>query len=162
MNASPLILLLGSNQGNSHAVLRKAITLLELRIGKIETASSVYSTKAWGETDQPDFLNQVVIIPYTGTAIQALEIVLSIEHEMGRVRAKKWGSRIIDIDLLYFGDQIHHTSKLTLPHPVLHLRRFTLVPLVEILPDFIHPVINKTQQQLLDTCADKLEVLKLV
>jgi 2-amino-4-hydroxy-6-hydroxymethyldihydropteridine diphosphokinase len=155
-------LLLGSNQGNSHELLRKAISLLELRIGKIETASSVYSTKAWGKTDQPDFLNQVVIIPYTGTAIQALEIVLSIEHEMGRVRSKKWGSRIIDIDLLYFDDQIHHTSKLTLPHPVLHLRRFTLVPLVEILPDFIHPVINKTQQQLLDTCADKLEVLKLV
>lgn len=162
MNASPLILLLGSNQGNSHELLRKAINLLELRIGKIETASSVYSTKAWGEINQPDFLNQVVVIPYTGTAIQALEIVLSIEHEMGRVRAKKWGSRIIDIDLLYFGDQIHHTSKLTLPHPVLHLRRFTLVPLVEILPDFIHPVINKTQQQLLDACADKLEVLKLV
>jgi 2-amino-4-hydroxy-6-hydroxymethyldihydropteridine diphosphokinase len=86
MNASPLILLLGSNQGNSRALLRKAIDLLQFRIGKIETASSVYSTKAWGETDQPDFLNQVVVMPYTGTAINALEIVLNIEHEMGRVR----------------------------------------------------------------------------
>ena len=160
MNVSPLILLLGSNQGNSIALLEKAIALLQLRIGKIETASSVYSTKAWGETDQPDFLNQVVVIPYTGTAIQALEIVLSIEHEMGRVRSKKWGARIIDIDLLYLGDQIHHTSELTLPHAALHLRRFTLVPLAEILPDFVHPVFNKTQQQLLDECADDLEVLK--
>jgi 2-amino-4-hydroxy-6-hydroxymethyldihydropteridine diphosphokinase len=154
MNASPLILLLGSNQGNSRALLRKAIDLLQFRIGKIETASSVYSTKAWGETDQPDFLNQVVVMPYTGTAINALEIVLNIEHEMGRVRFKKWGARIIDIDLLYYGDQVHHTSKLTLPHAALHLRRFTLVPLAEVLPDFIHPVFNKSQQQLLDECAD--------
>lgn len=162
MNVSPLILLLGSNQGNSHALLQEATTLLELRIGKIALASSVYKTKAWGETAQPDFLNQVVIIPYTGTAIQVLEIVLSIEHEMGRVRSKKWGARIIDIDLLYLGDQIHRTSELTLPHAALHLRRFTLVPLVEILPEFIHPVFNKTQQQLLDECADQLQVLKLV
>ena len=161
MNVSPLILLLGSNQGNSHALLQEATTLLELRIGKIALTSSVYKTKAWGETVQPDFLNQVVIIPYTGTAIQALEIVLSIEHEMGRVRSKKWGARIIDIDLLYLGDQIHRTSELTLPHAALHLRRFTLVPLVEILPEFIHPVFNKTQQQLLDECADQLQVLKL-
>jgi len=101
-------------------------------------------------------------MPYTGTAINALEIVLNIEHEMGRVRFKKWGARIIDIDLLYYGDQVHHTSKLTLPHAALHLRRFTLVPLAEVLPDFIHPVLNKTQQQLLDECADRLEVLKLV
>jgi 2-amino-4-hydroxy-6-hydroxymethyldihydropteridine diphosphokinase len=69
---------------------------------------------------------------------------------------KNGGARIIDIDLLYFGDQIHHTSKLTLPHAALHLRRFTLVPLVEILPDFVHPVFNKTQQQLLDECADQI------
>lgn len=162
MNVSPLILLLGSNQGNSHALLKQATTLLELRIGKITLASSVYSTKAWGETHQPDFLNQVVIIPYTGTATQALEIVLNIELEMGRVRSKKWGARIIDIDLLYLGDQIHRTPKLILPHAALHLRRFTLVPLAEVLPDFIHPVFNKTQQQLLDECADKLDVLKLV
>ena len=161
MNVSPLILLLGSNQGNSIALLEKAITLLQLRIGKIENASSVYSTKAWGETDQPDFLNQVVVIPYTGTAIQALEIVLNIESEMGRVRSKKWGARIIDVDLLYFGDKIHHTTTLTLPHAALHLRRFTLVPLVEILPDFVHPVFSKTQQQLLDACVDQLQVLKL-
>lgn len=162
MNASPLILLLGSNQGNSIALLEKAIALLQLRIGKIATTSSVYSTKAWGETEQPDFLNQVVVIPYTGTAMHVLEIVLSIEHEMGRVRSKKWGARIIDIDLLYFGDQVHRTTTLTLPHAALHLRRFTLVPLVEILPDFIHPVFNKSQQQLLDECGDELEVLKLV
>lgn len=162
MNASRLILLLGSNQGNSQALLKNAIGLLQVRMGEIETLSAVYSTKAWGETDQPDFLNQVVIIPYTGTAIQALEIVLNIEHEMGRVRSKKWGARIIDIDLLYLGDQVHRTSKLTLPHAALHLRRFTLVPLVEIIPDFIHPVFNKSQQQLLRECTDSLEVQKLV
>ncbi len=161
MNANPLILLLGSNQGNSAAMLKRAIALLEVRVGSIARMSSVYSTKAWGETNQPDFLNQVVVIPYTGTAKQALEIVLSIEREMGRVRSKKWGARSIDIDLLYFGDQVYRTEILTVPHAALHLRRFTLVPLVEILPEFVHPIFNKTQKQLLDECIDELEVLKL-
>lgn len=142
-------------------MLKSAIVLLEVRVGSIARMSSVYSTKAWGETNQPDFLNQVVVIPYTGTAKQALEIVLSIEREMGRVRSKKWGARSIDIDLLYFGDQVYRTEILTVPHAALHLRRFTLVPLVEILPEFVHPIFNKTQKQLLDECIDELEVLKL-
>lgn len=142
-------------------MLKRAIALLEVRVGSIARMSSVYSTKAWGETNQPDFLNQVVVIPYTGTAKQALEIVLSIEREMGRVRSKKWGARSIDIDLLYFGDQVYRTEILTVPHAALHFRRFTLVPLVEILPEFVHPIFNKTQKQLLDECIDELEVLKL-
>jgi 2-amino-4-hydroxy-6-hydroxymethyldihydropteridine diphosphokinase len=160
MNATPLILLLGSNQGNSQKLLEKACVFLEQKLGKIKIASSVYKTRAWGETNQPDFLNQVVIIPYENTAWQALEAVLNIENEMGRVRTKKWGTRIIDIDLLYFGDQVHEDVRLMLPHPALHLRRFTLVPLVEIISDFVHPVFNKTQSQLLNECTDPLEVFR--
>jgi 2-amino-4-hydroxy-6-hydroxymethyldihydropteridine diphosphokinase len=161
MNAVPLILLLGSNQGNSQKLLEKACTFIEQRLGKIEIKSSIYQTQAWGETNQRDFLNQVVVSSYQDTAWQALEVVLNIENEMGRVRTKKWGTRIIDIDLLYLGNQVHQDTRLTLPHPALHLRRFTLVPLAEIVPDFIHPALNKTQRQLLNECPDPLEVFKL-
>jgi 2-amino-4-hydroxy-6-hydroxymethyldihydropteridine diphosphokinase len=162
MNAAPLILLLGSNQGNSQKLLKKACTFIEQRLGKIEIKSSIYKTQAWGETNQPDFLNQVVVIPYTQPADDALEVTQNIEKEMGRIRSKKWEARIIDIDLLYFGNRIHQSTKLTIPHAFLHLRRFTLVPLVEVLPDFIHPVFKKNQQQLLSECPDHLEVSKLL
>jgi len=161
MNATPLILLLGSNLGESDKVLKNAMLSLEHHFGKIELASSVFRTQAWGEINQPDFLNQVVVIPYSGTAHQALKIALDIESKMGRIRSKKWGPRIIDIDLLYLGTQILRTEHLTLPHAALHIRRFTLIPLVEILPDFIHPVFNKTHQQLLAECPDGFEVTKL-
>lgn len=161
MNGTPLILLLGSNQGDSLALLQKARTLLKAALGEIKITSSVYRTKAWGKSDQPDFLNQVVVIPYSGQAIEALDIVLDVELAMGRVRTQKWGARTIDIDLLYFGNEVYRTSKLTLPHAALHLRRFTLVPLAEILPHFIHPVFNKSQQQLLEDCPDRLEVVKI-
>lgn len=161
MNGTPLILLLGSNQGDSFSLLQKARTLLEAALGEIKITSSVYRTKAWGKSDQPDFLNQVIVIPYSGQASKALDIVLDVELAMGRVRTQKWGARTIDIDMLYFGNKVYNTPKLTLPHAALHLRRFTLVPLVEILPQFIHPVFNKTQQQLLAECHDGLEVVKM-
>lgn len=161
MNGTPLILLLGSNQGDSFSSLQKARTLLEAALGEIKITSSVYRTKAWGKSDQPDFLNQVIVIPYSGQANKALNIVLDIELAMGRVRTQKWGARTIDIDILYFGNEVYNTPKFTLPHAALHVRRFALVPLAEILPEFIHPVFNKTQQQLLAECPDNLEVVKI-
>jgi 2-amino-4-hydroxy-6-hydroxymethyldihydropteridine diphosphokinase len=162
MRETSLILLLGSNQGESMLLLKKARTMLTATLGRIKTTSSVYRTKAWGKPDQPDFFNQVVVIAFSGTAAHALDTILEIEHKMGRVRTQKWGVRTIDIDILYFGNEVLHTEKLTVPHPALHSRRFTLVPMVEILPDFIHPVFNKTQEQLLAQCPDQLEVAKIV
>jgi len=161
MNVAPLILLLGSNQGESQVLLKKARALLEEALGEIKIVSSIYRTKAWGKTNQPDFLNQVVVIPYTGHSVSALDLVLEIEHKLGRTRTVKWGERTMDIDILYYGNQICQTTRLTLPHPALHIRRFALVPMCEILPDFIHPVFNKTQVQLLNECPDHLEVIKL-
>ncbi|MCW5911778.1 MAG: 2-amino-4-hydroxy-6-hydroxymethyldihydropteridine diphosphokinase [Cyclobacteriaceae bacterium] len=161
MNGTPLILLLGSNLGQSPEILEQARAQLGQRLGKIERASSLYRTRAWGETNQPDFLNQVVSISFSGRASTALQAALQIELSMGRTRIKKWGARTLDIDLLYHGNAILKTPELTLPHPALHLRRFTLIPLVEIAPDFVHPVLLKTQQQLLDECPDSLEVTRL-
>jgi 2-amino-4-hydroxy-6-hydroxymethyldihydropteridine diphosphokinase len=157
----PLVLLLGSNEGDSLNKLIKARLLLQSTLGEIQISSSVYRTKAWGKTNQPDFLNQVVVMHYAGKANEALDAILTIESNLGRKRNEKWGPRIIDIDILYFGSKVYNSAELTVPHPALHTRRFTLVPLVEIIPEFIHPVFHKSQQQLLDACTDTLEVSKL-
>ncbi|MBX2916142.1 MAG: 2-amino-4-hydroxy-6-hydroxymethyldihydropteridine diphosphokinase [Cyclobacteriaceae bacterium] len=156
-----LILLLGSNEGDRMNNLDKARLLLHTNLGEVQLASSVYRTKAWGKTDQADFLNQVVVIPYAGKATDALATMLTIERKLGRERNEKWGPRTIDIDMLYFGNEIYKSPELTVPHPALHIRRFTLVPLVEIMPEFIHPVFNKSQLQLLHACTDNLEVRKV-
>ncbi|PZR33762.1 MAG: 2-amino-4-hydroxy-6-hydroxymethyldihydropteridine diphosphokinase, partial [Azospira oryzae] len=123
--------------------------------------SSLYQTSAWGKTDQPDFLNQVIEISYEGDPFLLLKSLLDIESKMGRVRIEKWGTRIIDIDILFYGNTIVNGSDLRVPHPQIPYRRFTLIPLVEIAPDFIHPVLHQSNTQLLHECTDLLEVKKL-
>ena len=91
---------------------------------------------------------------------EALRVVLDIEHELGRVRYQRWGARHLDIDILYFGGQVMDTPRLTVPHPRLHERRFTLVPLVEIAPDFVHPVLQSTNAELLGVCEDMEQVVR--
>ncbi|MBX2900081.1 MAG: 2-amino-4-hydroxy-6-hydroxymethyldihydropteridine diphosphokinase [Cyclobacteriaceae bacterium] len=158
MNDQSLILLLGSNQGNRVEMLAQAQQRLHTKFGAALLKSSVYQTQAWGNTRQPDFLNQVISYDFTGTALQALHLTQQIELELGRVRNQPWGPRTIDIDILYFGQLVYQTDGLVIPHPALHLRRFTLAPLAEIFPDFLHPVLQKTQRQLLAACPDKLNV----
>jgi 2-amino-4-hydroxy-6-hydroxymethyldihydropteridine diphosphokinase len=88
-----------------------------------------------------------------------LQKCLAIEHQLGRIRQEKWDSRLIDIDLLFYNHEIIHESNLSIPHPHMHKRRFVLVPLAEIAPTFIHPIIKNTIQELLLECEDKLEVI---
>jgi 2-amino-4-hydroxy-6-hydroxymethyldihydropteridine diphosphokinase len=161
MKLYPVFLVLGGNLGDRKSNLEKAVLLIEKRIGTIAQRSSLYETKPWGKTDQPDFLNQVLMIKVAQTPAWILQAALHIEHEMGRARNEKWGARLIDIDLLYVGNQILQTDKLILPHPEIAQRRFVLEPLTEIAPDFIHPVLNKSQRQLLAECADTLKVSKI-
>ncbi len=153
-------LLLGSNLGDRQANLRMCLQRLN-RMGKITAVSSVYETKAWGKHDQPDFLNQTVAIQTPESPEELLATILAIEIDLGRVRQEKWGSRIIDIDILLFGNRIIDTEKLKVPHPNLPERRFALTPLTEIAPDIIHPVLNKTVKSLLEECADTLVVRKI-
>lgn len=153
-----LILLLGANLGDRVDTLRKAVSLIKERIGSVDQQSSLYKTAAWGVMDQPDFLNQVVRIDTDLTPESVLEQTQRIEQELGRVRREKWGARAIDIDILYYGQRIIHTETLTIPHPYLHQRRFTLVPLAEVAPDFIHPILQKTTLELLADCEDTGEV----
>src|SRR5689334_19936359 len=131
-----IYLLLGSNMGNSKKQLLKATTLIEKQIGKITRQSSLYSTAAWGNTDQPDFLNQVIIAETKLPADTVMQTILHIEKKMGRIRTVKNAPRIIDIDILFFNKEIMNGPVLQVPHPQIQNRRFVLTPLNELSPNF--------------------------
>jgi 2-amino-4-hydroxy-6-hydroxymethyldihydropteridine diphosphokinase len=152
---------LGSNIGNSKKQLLIAQDLLTQRIGFQVAASSLYQTAAWGNTDQADFINQVIIIKSPLAATDCLQKILAIEQEMGRVRTQKNAPRIIDIDILFFNNDIINCKDLVVPHPALPDRRFVLIPLNELSPDFMHPVLKQTVHQMLLNCQDTLDVKKI-
>lgn len=149
-------LLLGSNLGDRLANLQKSIDLLRLADITILRSSAIYESEPWGIREQPVFYNCVVEIATTRSADELLQLCLSIEIKMGRERVRKWGERLIDIDILYFDQQILNHDELKLPHLGIPERRFTLVPLVEIAPNFIHPLFHKSQSELLEACPDQL------
>jgi 2-amino-4-hydroxy-6-hydroxymethyldihydropteridine diphosphokinase len=156
-----LYLLLGSNIGNSKKQLAAAQKHLAKKIGTVARQSRLYETAAWGKTDQPDFLNQVVVMRSDLTVTDCLKEILLIEQLMGRIRTEKNAPRIIDIDILYFNREIIKSEQLTVPHPAIQDRRFVLVPLNELSPNFIHPELKKTNHELLIKCSDKLDVKKI-
>ncbi len=120
----------------------------------------MYATAAWGNTHQPDFLNQVIVVETALTAQTCMKIILQIEKDMGRKRTVKNAPRIIDIDILFFDKQIIKEKNLIVPHPEIQNRRFVLIPLNELVPNFIHPVLQQNIHQLLTNCSDKLNVKK--
>lgn len=138
----------GTNLGEKAANLERANRLISQEIGQIAQASSVYQTAAWGNTAQPDFLNQALLVHTALGPFELLGKIHWIEQQMGRVRRIKWGERIIDIDILFFNDEVIAAENLQIPHPYLHLREFVLAPLREIAPDWIHPVFQKSILQL--------------
>jgi len=159
---STAYLLLGGNLGDREPNLKKAIELLNDKIGRVIAISSLYETAAWGKTDQPAFLNQAVSLQTRLTALEVLEHALSIEQELGRVRKDKWGERLIDIDLILFGDEIINIpDKLQVPHPHMQDRKFVMEPLAEIAPEVIHPLLGETMLDICRNITDPLEVKKL-
>lgn len=160
MNAT-VFLLLGTNMGDRNKNLADARTAVAKGIGKIRKKSSVYETAAWGKTDQEPFYNQVIELETSLNPLQVLSELLAIEEKMGRKRIDPWGERIIDADILFYGDEIIETRDLIVPHPQLTYRRFTLIPLNEIAPDLRHPIFQKKVSELLDECPDKLSVEKI-
>ncbi|MCP9752271.1 2-amino-4-hydroxy-6-hydroxymethyldihydropteridine diphosphokinase [Ferruginibacter sp. HRS2-29] len=154
-------ILLGGNEGDPAKNLRTAKKKLEKAVGSIHRESSVYQTAAWGMLEQPDFLNQVIIIETALSPRETLAACLGIESAMGRVRTVKNAPRIIDIDILFFGKLVLKDFALTVPHAEIPNRRFVLVPLNELSPNMKHPVLNKTIHQLLTICPDKLDVKKI-
>lgn len=145
---------LGSNMGDKTGNLKTALEKLEKAGLTITKQSSVLQTQPWGGVEQDDFANQVIEVETWWTAEKLLDTLLDIELEMGRVREVHWGPRVIDLDLLFLGQETCYTDKLILPHPYLAERVFVLESLQEIAPHYIHPVLKKSIRQLYQNVED--------
>ena len=154
-------LLLGSNIGDSKKHLTTSKNIISKRIGTIIRSSAIYSTAAWGKKDQPDFLNQIIILTTKLNSISTMNTILDIEKVMGRFRTEKNAPRIIDIDILFFNKEITDSNLLKVPHPLMQERNFVMVPLNELSPNFKHPVLKKSIHKLLLVCKDRLSVNKI-
>jgi 2-amino-4-hydroxy-6-hydroxymethyldihydropteridine diphosphokinase len=155
-------LLLGGNEGAVIDAFLSALVLIEHRIGSVKAQSSIYSSKAWGFDSEKDFLNQVVRIKTDLRPQSLLERTMQIENDLGRKRnVPGYTSRTIDIDILFYNDLILNLENLVIPHPRLHLRNFTLTPLNDIAPDYIHPVFLESISTLLANCTDNGHVKRI-
>jgi 2-amino-4-hydroxy-6-hydroxymethyldihydropteridine diphosphokinase len=146
--------------GERMANLAAARNRINIDCGRITASSSIYETEAWGYKEQPTFLNQALAIETSLEAEKLMEEILKIEMALGRKREIPLGPRIIDIDIIYFNDEIINSSNLTIPHPSMAERKFVLTPLAEITPAYIHPILLKTNEVLLKECGDSSVVYK--
>ena len=153
---------IGSNVGDKEANCRKAIELLGLRCIKINRLSSFYVTSPVGYAKQPDFVNAVAEVDSYLSPNALYKAMVDIEKAMGKNKPFKNGPRIIDMDLLIYGNMISLDKDLILPHPRMHLRRFVLEPLSEIAPTLVHPVLNKTVKTLLASVKNGSERIHLL
>lgn len=154
-------LCLGGNIGNRKITLKQAVEKINNEIGKVVSQSNYYETEAWGVENQDKYLNQCICVETILPSNQVLKKSLAIELSLGRKRNHKetYEPRTIDIDMLFYNFDSIQTKELSIPHPRLHLRKFVLIPLNEIAPNFVHPVLNKTIHTLLLECEDNCEVL---
>ena len=156
--------LFGSNLGDKNEFFAQACLLINNRCGRVVAVSSAYESEPWGFETEEWFLNRLIVVETELEPDEMLRQLLEIEKELGRVRhpeAKTYTSRTADLDILYFGDRVMVSENIVVPHPRLHQRRFALVPLCELVPDFVHPVFHLTQTKLLERCPDASVVRKL-
>jgi leucyl/phenylalanyl-tRNA--protein transferase len=156
---SKVTFLIGGNQGDRETLLERACKEIELRIGKMLQVSSIYETEAWGFEAEQSFLNQAVVVETDLLPEEVLRQALNIEAVLGRVRnGSGYASRTMDIDVMYIDDKCISTPSLIVPHPRIQERNFVLEPLCEIMPNFVHPILQKTMQELLEKCSDNGKV----
>ena len=155
---SKVVIILGGNKGDRIKLLNQAVQGLS-EVGEITRKSAIYETAAWGGVAKGAFLNQAIILETQLSPDELLAYIQNVEKQLGRKRDDHWGDRTMDLDILYFGGHVISTDSLQIPHPYIAQRRFVLVPLVEILPEFIHPVLEKNQLELLEECEDKSAVM---
>jgi 2-amino-4-hydroxy-6-hydroxymethyldihydropteridine diphosphokinase len=153
-------LLIGGNMGDRMANLAAARDSINIECGRIISASSIYETEAWGYKEQNAFLNQALVIQTSLQANALMDAILKIEIALGRKREIPLGPRIIDIDIIYYNDEIINSSTLTIPHPSMAQRKFVLMPLTEIAPNYRHPILLKTNEVLLKESGDSSVVYK--
>lgn len=156
-----VFLMTGSNIGDRTNNLRTAEAHINKTIGKIILKSSIYETAPWGNALQESYYNQALKVITQLTASEAMSALLKIEHLMGRKRTFKNAARIIDIDILFFNNEIIKFEALEIPHKEITNRRFVLEPLYEIAPGKIHPALHKKTSTLLKECKDPLNVIRL-
>lgn len=158
------VTIFGSNQGDRYGIICQAVSVLAAEAGIVTGRSSVYETAPWGFGSSDFFLNQVVLFETDMSPLRFLHHCLQTESGLGRIRTQggsRYDSRPIDIDLLFFGSMVIRTPELQVPHPRLCERNFVLVPLAEVMPDFVHPVAGKTVACLLAECRDTCAVHKI-
>ena len=158
------LILFGSNMGDKNKIYTQACLLINNRCGRIVAQSSAYESEPWGFEAKEWFQNRLIVVETELEPEAMMRQLLDIEAELGRVRhpeAGGYASRTADLDILYYGSRIVLTDSLTIPHPRLHQRRFALLPLCEVVPEFVHPAFNMTQTELLKRCFDFSEVRKI-
>jgi len=157
-----LYVLLGGNLGDKQKVFTETRARLSKVVGNITAQSAVYETEPWGFESSDLFWNQVLEISTSLSPEEVLWQTQQTELELGRIRKhNQYDSRIIDIDILFYGDQVINQRNLVIPHPRIHERKFALIPLCEIAPDLVHPGFQKSIKELLDECTDQLNVRKI-
>ena len=155
------ILLLGSNLGNRQELISDAIRHIS-KLGVISLKSSIYESEAWGFDSKENFLNIAIEIQTEYEALDLLKELQNIESKMGRIRnSKGYSSRTMDIDILFFNSEIINNDILTVPHPRLHERMFTLICLMDIIPEYKHPTLGKSITELKEECTDKIKVWQI-
>lgn len=165
-NHNTVVLLIGGNQGDRQQLISAATDLIGERIGEVSLTSPLYETEPWGFEAEQNFLNQALVVDTLLSAEEVLHTALYIEHQLGRRRPfidpehKHYLSRPMDIDLIFYNSLVCDTPELQLPHPRMHLRRFVLQPLADIIPNFRHPKLHKSIRQLLAECPDTQKVMQ--
>jgi 2-amino-4-hydroxy-6-hydroxymethyldihydropteridine diphosphokinase len=155
-----VFLSLGSNLGDKEKNLKDANLILEQNGIFIEKASKLYITKPFGYLEQDDFLNECLLCYTDKTPHDILKIIQIVEKTLKRKRIIRWGPRTIDVDILFYGDRVIKTDDLEIPHPGIPQRDFVLRPLMDLDPDFVHPLLKKSIKELYSLIEDKCEVYK--
>ena len=159
---STLFLGIGTNLGDRESNLREAILKIEEHIGMVLKSSAVYETAPWGFDAENDFLNMVTEVSTSRTPDEIMKQILMIESMLGRDRSQdRYSSRVIDIDILLYDNLVIEQKGLKVPHRLMHERKFVLVPLCELAPDMVHPVLKKSMKVLLEECRDRSKIVKL-